>query len=97
MLAAVQAGAVGYLWKETLTPDALVASLRTAATGSGVIAPDMLGDLLRTIARASNETLEPRGLSLSPLTVREQEVLRLVAEDTRRARSQSGSATASAP
>jgi DNA-binding NarL/FixJ family response regulator len=80
LLAAVQAGAVGYLWKETLTPDALVASLRTAATGSGVIAPDMLGDLLRTIARASNETLEPRGLSLSPLTVREQEVLRLVAD-----------------
>ncbi len=97
LLAAVQAGAVGYLWKETLTPDALVASLRTAATGSGVIAPDMLGDLLRTIARASNETLEPRGLSLSPLTVREQEVLASSPTGTRRARSQSGSATASAP
>jgi DNA-binding NarL/FixJ family response regulator len=80
LLAAVQAGAVGYLWKETLTPDALVASLRTAATGSGVLAPDLLGDLLRTIARASNEMLEPRGLSLSPLTIREQEVLRLVAD-----------------
>jgi DNA-binding NarL/FixJ family response regulator len=80
LLAAVQAGAVGYLWKETLTPDALVASLRTAAAGSGVVAPDLLGDLLRTIARASNDLLEPRGLSLSPLTVREQEVLRLVAD-----------------
>jgi DNA-binding NarL/FixJ family response regulator len=80
LLAAIQAGAVGYLWKETLTPDALVASLRTAATGSGVLAPDLLGDLLRTIARAQNELLEPRGLSLSPLTVREQEVLRLVAD-----------------
>jgi DNA-binding NarL/FixJ family response regulator len=80
LLAAVQAGAVGYLWKETLTPDALVASLRTAATGSGVLAPDLLGDLLRTITRAQNELLEPRGLSLSPLTVREQEVLRLVAD-----------------
>jgi DNA-binding NarL/FixJ family response regulator len=80
LLAAVQAGAVGYLWKETLTPDALVANLRTAAAGSGVVAPDLLGDLLRTIARASNDMLEPRGLSLSPLTVREQEVLRLVAD-----------------
>jgi DNA-binding NarL/FixJ family response regulator len=80
LLAAVQAGAVGYLWKETLTPDALVASLRTAATGSGVLAPELLGDLLRTISRAQNELLEPRGLSLSPLTVREQEVLRLVAD-----------------
>jgi DNA-binding NarL/FixJ family response regulator len=80
LLAAIQAGAVGYLWKETLTPDALVASLRTAATGSGVLAPDLLGDLLRTIARAQNELLDPRGLSLSPLTLREQEVLRLVAD-----------------
>ena len=34
LLAAIQAGAVGYLWKETLTPDALVASLRTAVTGA---------------------------------------------------------------
>jgi DNA-binding NarL/FixJ family response regulator len=80
LLAAVQAGAVGYLWKETLTPDALVASLRSAATGSGVLAPELLGDLLRTISRAQNELLEPRGLSLSPLTMREQEVLRLVAD-----------------
>ncbi len=80
LLAAIQAGAVGYLWKETLTPDALVASLHTAATGSGVLAPDLLGELLRTIARAQNELLDPRGLSLSPLTVREQEVLRLVAD-----------------
>jgi DNA-binding NarL/FixJ family response regulator len=80
LLSVVQAGAAGYLWKETLTPDALVASLRTAATGSGVVAPDLLGDLFRTIARASSELLEPRGLTLSPLTVREQEVLRLVAD-----------------
>jgi DNA-binding NarL/FixJ family response regulator len=68
---ALAAGAVGYLWKETLTPDALVASLRTAATGSGVLAPD----LLRSLATTQNE-----GLSLSPLTVREQQVLRLVAD-----------------
>jgi DNA-binding NarL/FixJ family response regulator len=80
LLAAIQAGAVGYLWKETLTPDALVASLRTAATGSGVLAPDLLGELMRTIARTQTDLLDPRGLSLSPLTVREQEVLRLVAD-----------------
>ena len=76
--------------EETLTPDALVASLRTAATGSGVLAPELLGDLLRTIARASNGMREPHGLSLSPLTVREQEVLRLVAEATRPERSRNG-------
>jgi DNA-binding NarL/FixJ family response regulator len=79
LLAVVQAGAVGYLWKETLTPESLVASLVTVAAGSGVLAADLLGALMRAIARASTEVLEPRGLSLSPLTVREQEVLRLVA------------------
>jgi DNA-binding NarL/FixJ family response regulator len=80
LLAVVEAGAVGYLWKETLTPEGLVSSLRSVAGGSGVLAPDLLGALLRTIARTSREVLEPRGLSLSPLTVREREVLRLVAE-----------------
>jgi DNA-binding NarL/FixJ family response regulator len=80
LFAAVQAGALGYLWKETLTPETLATSLRTAATGSGVLAPELLGALLRTITRVSRELLEPRGMSLSPLTVREKQVLRLVAE-----------------
>jgi DNA-binding NarL/FixJ family response regulator len=80
LLGAVQAGALGYLYKETLTPETLAASLRTAAVGAGVLAPELLGALLRTIARVSREVLEPRGLSLSPLTARERQVLRLVAD-----------------
>jgi DNA-binding NarL/FixJ family response regulator len=79
VLAATQAGAVGYLCKETLTPDTLVAGVRAAASGAGVMAPEVLGSLLRGISRVSREVLEPRGLSLSRLTSREQEVLRLVA------------------
>jgi DNA-binding NarL/FixJ family response regulator len=79
ILAATQAGAVGYLCKETLTPDTLIAGVRAAATGAGVMAPEVLGSLLRGISRVSREVLEPRGLSLSRLTSREQEVLRLVA------------------
>lgn len=80
VLVAVQAGAVGYLFKETLTPELLVHGVRAAADGAGVMAPDLLGTLLRGITRVSREVLEPRGLSLSRLTAREQEVLRLVAE-----------------
>jgi DNA-binding NarL/FixJ family response regulator len=80
VLVAVQAGAVGYLFKETLTPELLVHGIRAAADGAGVMAPDLLGALLRGISRVSREVLEPRGLSLSRLTAREQEVLRLVAE-----------------
>src|SRR5262249_7395928 len=74
LVTAVQAGALGYLCKETLTPEVLASGIRTAAAGAGVIAPEMLGDLLRIVARASQELLEPRGLSLSRLTARELEV-----------------------
>jgi DNA-binding NarL/FixJ family response regulator len=80
VLTATQAGAVGYLCKDTLSPDALVAGVRAAANGAGVMAPEVLGNLLRGISRVSREVLEPRGLTLSRLTAREQEVLRLVAE-----------------
>jgi DNA-binding NarL/FixJ family response regulator len=80
VLAATQAGAVGYLCKDTLTPDALVMGVRAAASGAGVMAPEILGNLVRATSRVSREVLEPRGLSLSRLTAREQEVLRLVAD-----------------
>jgi DNA-binding NarL/FixJ family response regulator len=80
VLEAVQAGAVGYLCKDTLTPEALVASVAAAANGAGIMAPELLGALLRGISRVSREVLEPRGLSLSRLTKREQQVLRLVAQ-----------------
>ena len=80
MLDAIQAGAVGYLGKDTLTPEALAAGVRAAAVGAGVMAPEVLGNLLRGITRVSQDVLEPRGLTLSRLSLREQEVLRLVAD-----------------
>ena len=80
VLACVQAGAVGYLAKDSLSPEALVATVQAVATGAGVMAPELLGTLLRGITRVSREVLEPRGVSLSPLSAREQEVLRLVAD-----------------
>jgi DNA-binding NarL/FixJ family response regulator len=80
LLAAAQAGADGYLSKNTLTPESLVAGVRAAMAGAGVMAPDLLGALLRGISRVSRDVLEPNGLSFSRLTPREQDVLRLVAE-----------------
>ena len=80
LLAAVHAGAVGYLTKDSLTPETLVVSVRAAAGGAGVMSPQLLGALLRGITRVSREVLEPRGLSFSRLTTREQEVLRLLAQ-----------------
>ena len=80
IMAAIEAGALGYLAKDTLTPDTLVAAVRSVFAGSGVLAPDLLADILGRISEASRTVLEPRGLRLSRLTAREQEVLRLLAD-----------------
>jgi DNA-binding NarL/FixJ family response regulator len=80
LLETVQAGAVGYLCKDSLTPEVLAAGVQAAASGAGVMAPELLGSLLRSISRISEEVLDPRGLSLTRLSSREQKVLRLVAE-----------------
>jgi len=79
VLEAVQAGAVGYLGKDSLTPASLAAAVRAAVVGAGVMAPDVLGTLLRGITRVSREVLEPQGIRLSRLNSRELDVLRLVA------------------
>ena len=79
VIAAIEAGAIGYLSKDTLTPERLVSAVRSAASGSGVLAPDLLAGVLTRISDASRTMLEPRGLTLSRLTAREQQVLRLVA------------------
>jgi DNA-binding NarL/FixJ family response regulator len=80
VMGAVEDGALGYLCKDSLTPESLIASVRTAAAGAGVLAPELLGDLLRSVTRTSRELLEPRGLSLSLLTEREQLVLTLLSQ-----------------
>ena len=80
VLAAIQAGATGYLCKATLTPEALLNGMQASAAGAGVVAPELLRPLLDAIGRLSREVLEPRGLSVARLTDREQQVLRLIAE-----------------
>lgn len=80
VLELIQAGAIGYLWKDTLTPEALAAGTFAAANGSGVLAPELLSDFMQGLARVSRDLLEPHGMSLSLLTSREQQVLASVAE-----------------
>jgi DNA-binding NarL/FixJ family response regulator len=76
VLSTLQAGAVGFLRKDTLTPDALAAAVQAAASGTGVVAPDLLGNLIRGVT--------PDGLNgrpaLARLTEREQQVLALIAQ-----------------
>jgi DNA-binding NarL/FixJ family response regulator len=80
VMASIEAGAIGFLAKDTVTPERLVAAVRAVAAGSGVLAPELLGGVLERISDASRTMLEPRGLTLSRLTAREQEVLRLLAD-----------------
>jgi DNA-binding NarL/FixJ family response regulator len=76
VLTAIQAGAVGFLRKDTLTTEGLSAAVSAAASGAGVVTPDLLGNLLRGIA--------PEGMNgrpaLARLTEREQQVLSLIAQ-----------------
>jgi DNA-binding NarL/FixJ family response regulator len=75
VLAALQAGAVGYLRKEELTPETLGTAVSAAANGTGVVTPDLLGRLLDGMAE--------NGADARPvaarLTDREQQVLALIA------------------
>jgi DNA-binding NarL/FixJ family response regulator len=74
VLAALQAGAVGVLRKETLSTESLASAVRAAADGTGVVTSELLHDLL--------EGLAPDGYEKPPavrLTDREQQVLSLIA------------------
>jgi DNA-binding NarL/FixJ family response regulator len=74
VLAAVQAGAVGVLRKDTLTTESLAAAVRAAANGTGVLTTELLRDLLDGMSPDGN------GKSVvARLTEREQQVLSLIA------------------
>jgi DNA-binding NarL/FixJ family response regulator len=72
VISAMQAGAIGFLRKESLTADSLGAAVRAAASGSGVVTPDLLGRLVAG--------LQADERPIARLTDREQQVLALIAE-----------------
>jgi DNA-binding NarL/FixJ family response regulator len=80
LLAAVEAGATGFLRRSQSTAAKLVDTIRTAAAGDGALPPDLLGRLLDQVGRLQRQVLNPRGLSFTGLTEREVKVLKLLAE-----------------
>lgn len=80
MLAGVETGACGLLRRSDAHPERLVSTIQAAATGDGSVPADLLGRLLEHVGRLQRQVLSPRGLTISGLTEREIEVLRLVAE-----------------
>lgn len=80
LLAAVSAGAAGYVLKDA-SRDELVRAVRITAEGGAIIAPSMLPQLLRTMGRMMG-ALEgaPACSPMDVLSERELEVLRYIAE-----------------
>jgi DNA-binding NarL/FixJ family response regulator len=80
LLAAVEAGASGIVRRSDAVLDRLVAAILAAARGDGTVPPDMLGRLLEQVGQLQRHVLAPRGLTLSGLSEREVDVLKLVAD-----------------
>ena len=80
MISGIEAGACGLLRRSDATPESLVQAIVSAASGDGSVPSDMLGRLLEHVGRLQRNVLSPRGLTISGLTEREIEVLRLVAD-----------------
>ena len=80
LINAAEAGACGLLRRSEAHPHRLVEAVRTAAAGDGTLPPDLLGRLLDHVGRLQRQVLAPRGITLTGLTEREVDVLRLVAD-----------------
>lgn len=75
--AALHMGASGFLLKD-VSPEQLIAAVRQVAAGDALLAPSITRRLVERFARPQPDMCLPDS-PLSNLTVREQEVLRLVA------------------
>jgi NarL family two-component system response regulator LiaR len=71
---AIKAGALGYLIKDT-APEELVRAIRQVHQGEPTLHPAIAQKMLHEIAQPSNQPRSPE-----PLTAREMEVLKLVAQ-----------------
>lgn len=76
ILAAIEAGAVGYLLKSALAEE-LTAGVRAVAAGQAVLAPSIAAQL---VSRVASSRTAAQGVAVPRLTPREAEVLALVAD-----------------
>jgi DNA-binding NarL/FixJ family response regulator len=80
LMNAVECRVVAVIPRRNATGDRLLTAVRVAASGGGMLPPDLLGNLLAHVGRLQSEVLAPRRLNASGLTPREVDVLRLVAD-----------------
>jgi DNA-binding NarL/FixJ family response regulator len=80
LMAGIEAGASGFLRRAEAVAERLTAVIHATASGDGSVPPDLLGRLLTHMSNIQSNVLSPRGMTLSGLSEREIEVLRLVAD-----------------
>jgi len=80
LAAAVEAGLAGLIRRTDATPERLTQAVCSVAKGDGTVPPDLLGRLLAQVGRVQRQLLSPRGYSLTGLSEREIEILRLIAD-----------------
>lgn len=76
----IECGVAAVLRRGEADQDRLVHLVTAIANGEGVLPGDLLGKLLDHVSSLQRTVLDPRGLSLSTLTAREAEMIRLVSE-----------------
>jgi DNA-binding NarL/FixJ family response regulator len=76
----IECGVVAVLRRVEADEDRLLHLVLAMAKGEGVLPGDLLGTLLAHMGSPQRSGLDPRALSLSTLTTREADMLRLVAE-----------------
>jgi DNA-binding NarL/FixJ family response regulator len=80
LLTVVECRVAAVLPRAAATGDRLIASIKTVASGGGLLPSKMLGDLLKQVEKMQRVVLGPRGLNGSGLNTREIDVLRLMAD-----------------
>lgn len=78
--AAVERGLVVLVPRSEATTPRLLRAITDAHNGRGDLPAEQLGMLLRSLSRLHEETLAPRDLTLTGLSKRETDVLRLLAD-----------------
>ncbi|MFF2324771.1 MULTISPECIES: response regulator transcription factor [unclassified Streptomyces] len=76
----IECGVAAVLRRGEADQDRLVHLVKAIANGEGVLPGDLLGRLLDHVSSLHRTVLDPRGLSLSTLTAREAEMIKLVSE-----------------
>ncbi|MFB7481950.1 response regulator transcription factor [Streptomyces anulatus] len=80
LVSAAECGVGGIIRRADATPGHLVDVINSVALGDGHLPGDLLAQLLSEVGRVQREVLGPRGLHTTQISLRERDVLRLLAE-----------------